>query len=131
MNRGPIEIFDGLLGDSLAVYHDRITLKHKGIADLVVLSIQMERTIYLKDVASVQLEQADAAWGCIRIHCPAAGAKKNSKPACEVYTIKFKNLLNDEAAEFTSRITDKVLKLKDSPPGSRQAPAAPPYRNRH
>ncbi len=99
MNSSLIYEFDGLLGDSLTVYIDRIAVKHMGVANMIVMGRNKDTMLYYSDIASIQCETANTACGSIRILCPSLG---------EAYTVHFKNLLNEEAKEIANHLNTRL-----------------------
>ena len=100
MNSSLIYEFDGLLGDSLTVYIDRIAVRHMGVANMIVMGRNKDTMLYFSDIASIQFETANTDCGSIRILCPSLN---------EAYTVHFKNLLNEEAKEVSDRL-NTILK---------------------
>ena len=112
---GLVYEFDGGAGDVLLVYEDRVTIRRKGVMNLVLMGIQGDKTIYFSDITSVQYKESGLAAGYIQFTLPGGTSQRGGMldAVQDENTVTFKE--NDEMAEEIVNYLNGALRKIKSP----------------
>ena len=75
------DIISKKLGDQLTVYTDKVVIRHKGILNFFSMGIQGSKTIYFRNITSVQYKKPGALSGYIQFSI--AGGNESSRGLTE------------------------------------------------
>ena len=114
---GMVYKFDGGAGDILLVYEDRVTIRRKGLVNVIVMGLKGDKTLYLSDITSIQFKKAGITAGYIQFSIPGGveGSGGVFDAVQDENTITFKE--NDKLAEeIVSYLNGQLRKIKSPTP---------------
>ena len=119
--------FEGFSGDNLYVYEDRIVIQHKGLLNTMAMGVHGDKTIFYRDLGSVQFKKCGFIPG--QIQFSVVGGRESTRGYVagtqDENTITFSDRnKNDEAERITDYILKRMREVKETPSVITSAPSA-------
>ena len=120
-------LFEGFSGDNLYVYEDRIVIQHKGLLNVMAMGVHGDKTIFYRDLGSVQFKKC----GCMpgQIQFSVVGGRESTggyvAGTQDENTITFSDRnKNDEAEKITEYILKRMREVKETSSATVSAPSS-------